>query len=563
MLEEYQQERIDFIKNILPYFGDKFILKGGTALSLYYGLNRYSEDLYFDCLTSNMNCINRLKQCKDFNKWNISIKKDTDTVFRFMIDYGSVSHLGKYPLKIEISSRNKSLLNSNKLKYNKFDNVNVYCIEDLIEMKAIATGNPFILEKYKIENLLKSEEEYKRYYEISIINAEKAIKQETPKAQELKGEVEALREMFNNKNFLKENYEVEVLGIKTTRKLKAMQSEKDFNAISEKIQSKIIQMLRQPDEFFTLESKERIRESNGRKNNAGEIEFLSANEIKLNFLVSVSGDDIHFKGVIITKDNHRFYPKNLNLESHRSLLVTDPFKVSSILTKLKNTFDKVSSLLENKVEELKKYENIIEAKNRYLENNTIDNYDRKPLIAMLKQDLLNMNDIFRIRQEKRKEGIKIEMDSQEIADLIPQYPKYLDEKGKLQVNAIAERKDESPLPVESLPKESKESKTDLEKEITEPKNTHLEQTAPQQEIQNIPTKKEDLQEKRKDLESKDENVAKISQNESIDIQEIAKNKIEIKDFKDKDNINNRMRILEQNMTSIQKKQHSKRMMGER
>lgn len=433
---------------------------------------------------------------------------------------------------------------------------------NIAEMKAIATGNPFILEKYKIENLLKSEEEYKRYYEISIINAEKAIKQETPKAQELKGEVEALREMFNNKNFLKENYEVEVLGIKTTRKLKAMQSEKDFNAISEKIQSKIIQMLRQPDEFFTLESKERIRESNGRKNNAGEIEFLSANEIKLNFLVSVSGDDIHFKGVIITKDNHRFYPKNLNLESHRSLLVTDPFKVSSILTKLKNTFDKVSSLLENKVEELKKYENIIEAKNRYLENNTIDNYDRKPLIAMLKQDLLNMNDIFRIRQEKRKEGIKIEMDSQEIADLIPQYPKYLDEKGKLQVNAIAERKDESPLPVESLPKESKESKTDLEKEITEPKNTHLEQSMPQQETQE-PTKKEDLQKKHKDLESKDENVAKISQNESIDIQEIAKNKIEIKDFKNKDNINNRMRILEQNMTSIQKKQHSKRMMGER
>ncbi|WP_272888799.1 nucleotidyl transferase AbiEii/AbiGii toxin family protein [Campylobacter devanensis] len=75
MLEEYQQERIDFIKNILPYFGGEFILKSGTALSLYYGLNRYSEDLDFDCLTSNMNCINRLKQCKDFNKWNISIKK--------------------------------------------------------------------------------------------------------------------------------------------------------------------------------------------------------------------------------------------------------------------------------------------------------------------------------------------------------------------------------------------------------------------------------------------------------------------------------------------------------
>lgn len=162
MLEEYQQERIDFIKNILPYFGDKFILKGGTALSLYYGLNRYSEDLYFDCLTSNMNCINRLKQCKDFNKWNISIKKDTDMVFIFIIDYGSVSHLGKYPLKIEISSRNKSLLNSNRLKYNKFDNVNVYCIEDLIEMKAAAfSGREKIRDFFDLGYLLK---EYPHYF---------------------------------------------------------------------------------------------------------------------------------------------------------------------------------------------------------------------------------------------------------------------------------------------------------------------------------------------------------------------------------------------------------------
>lgn len=167
MLEEYQQERIDFIKNILPYFGDKFILKGGTALSLYYGLNRYSEDLDFDCLTSNMNCINRLKQCKDFNKWNISIKKDTDTVFRFMIDYGSVSHLGKYPLKIEISSRNKSLLNSNILKYNKFDNVNVYCIEDLIEMKATAfSGRDKIRDFFDLGYLLK---EYPHYFKESTL----------------------------------------------------------------------------------------------------------------------------------------------------------------------------------------------------------------------------------------------------------------------------------------------------------------------------------------------------------------------------------------------------------
>lgn len=45
MLEKYQEDRINIMKSILPYFGDNFVLKGGTALSLYYGLNRYSEDI--------------------------------------------------------------------------------------------------------------------------------------------------------------------------------------------------------------------------------------------------------------------------------------------------------------------------------------------------------------------------------------------------------------------------------------------------------------------------------------------------------------------------------------
>lgn len=45
MLEKYQEDRINLMKSILPYFGDNFVLKGGTALSLYHGLNRYSEDI--------------------------------------------------------------------------------------------------------------------------------------------------------------------------------------------------------------------------------------------------------------------------------------------------------------------------------------------------------------------------------------------------------------------------------------------------------------------------------------------------------------------------------------
>lgn len=399
---------------------------------------------------------------------------------------------------------------------------------NIAEMKAIATGNPFILEKYKIENLLKNEEEYKRYYEISIINAEKTIKQETPKAEELKEEVEALREMFNNKNFLKENYEVEVLGIKTTRKQKEMQSEKDFNAISEKIQSKIIQMLRQPNEFFTLESKERILKDNGRKNNVGEIEFLSANDIKLNFLISVSSDNIYFKGVIITKDNKRFYPKNLHLESHRNLLVTDPFKLSSILTKLKNTFDRVSSLLEKKTEELRKCEDIIGAKSRFLANNTIENYDRKPLITMLKQDLLNMNDILRIRQEKRKEGIKIDMDSKEIAHLIPQYPKLLDERGKFN----------------SQNTQSINISENQESKMSDSTNRAISKVNWSEESQPIQCKTE--ADKKLKISDEEKYIALID-NKIIQIEEA---NIEFQTFDKEDELEYRIAILEQNQTNI-------------
>ena len=216
--------------------------------------------------------------------------------------------------------------------------------------------------------------------------------------------------------------------------------------------------------------------------------------------------------------------------------------------------------MEKKTEELKKCEDILGAKSRFLANNTIENYDRKPLITMLKQDLLNMNDIFRIRQEKRKEGIKIDMDSKEIAHLIPQYSKHLDEKGKLQINCITKNyENESSLSAESLPKESK---TDLVKETREPENTHLEQPTLQKETQNIPIK-EDLQEKSKELESKSENLAKNSQDKNQNTQEIAKTQIAIKDFTMQDNLANRMKILEQNMIQIQRKQHSKRVMGER
>ena len=157
MLEQYQKDRVKLIKEILPYLGDTFVLKGGTALSLYYGLNRYSEDIDLDCTTNNMNFINKLKRHKDFSNWNINIKKDTDTVFRAMIDYGATSHYGSYPLKIEVSSRNKDLLRSKTLNFENINGVNVYCVDELIKMKGVAfSGRDKIRDFYDLGYLLQT-----------------------------------------------------------------------------------------------------------------------------------------------------------------------------------------------------------------------------------------------------------------------------------------------------------------------------------------------------------------------------------------------------------------------
>lgn len=57
-----------------------------------------------------------------------------------MIDYGAKSHMGDYPLKIEVSSRNSKIL-SNIKDYVNIDGVNVYKIEKLAKMKINAIWN--------------------------------------------------------------------------------------------------------------------------------------------------------------------------------------------------------------------------------------------------------------------------------------------------------------------------------------------------------------------------------------------------------------------------------------
>lgn len=112
-LKEWQKDRLEIFNKILKKVRENFVLKGGTALLLDYGSDRFSEDIDLDSFADNMNIHNKIKE---YN-WELSIKKNTDTVYRLMVDYGATNDIGDYPLKIEISSRNKKLLKSKSLKY--------------------------------------------------------------------------------------------------------------------------------------------------------------------------------------------------------------------------------------------------------------------------------------------------------------------------------------------------------------------------------------------------------------------------------------------------------------
>ena len=158
-LAPYQEERIDRIKSILPVLGSDFILKGGTALGVYYGLDRYSEDIDLDATRTGANIMETLSAA---GVSGIRSKKHTDTVQRVMLDYGaSRPDGGEYPLKIEVSFRNVRGLEDDRFKINQFDGVWVYDISELVKMKVQAfSGRDKIRDLYDIGFLLREYSEH-------------------------------------------------------------------------------------------------------------------------------------------------------------------------------------------------------------------------------------------------------------------------------------------------------------------------------------------------------------------------------------------------------------------
>lgn len=106
-LNEREKFHEKLMESILKNLSDTpLVLKGGSALYLGYGLNRFSEDLDFDSLKK-LNLINKIKSSvpPDIVIDDIHIKKDTDTLSRYIVNYHIQGTNIEDVLKLEVSYR--------------------------------------------------------------------------------------------------------------------------------------------------------------------------------------------------------------------------------------------------------------------------------------------------------------------------------------------------------------------------------------------------------------------------------------------------------------------------
>lgn len=111
------------------------VLKGGTALYLGYGLNRFSEDLDFDC-HKKINFLGRVKSAipNGIILNDIHIKKDTYSVGRYMVRYVTKDNKEEQTLKLEISYRDTP----KESEVNVIEGMRIAKIERIIDNKLCA-----------------------------------------------------------------------------------------------------------------------------------------------------------------------------------------------------------------------------------------------------------------------------------------------------------------------------------------------------------------------------------------------------------------------------------------
>lgn len=120
---------LELMQELLDALSEKnLILKGGTALILFYGLDRFSKDLDFDCFY-NINIASVLKILRRFGEPNL--KKDTRFGKRIILHPYNIN----VPLKLDFSLRKRQFV-VQPLKIT--NSLYVYDINDLLLQKISA-----------------------------------------------------------------------------------------------------------------------------------------------------------------------------------------------------------------------------------------------------------------------------------------------------------------------------------------------------------------------------------------------------------------------------------------
>lgn len=126
-----QNEHVTVMRAVVRQLADlPLALKGGTALLLCYGLDRFSEDIDLDG-RKKVNLQNRLASVLErvTRTHDIRIVKDTDTVQRLKIRYETAKATGT--LKVEVSYR-QGFTDTDIVS---IDGVKTYAVARLIEQK--------------------------------------------------------------------------------------------------------------------------------------------------------------------------------------------------------------------------------------------------------------------------------------------------------------------------------------------------------------------------------------------------------------------------------------------
>lgn len=152
-IDTTEATHIALMQSITKSFNDlPIVLKGGTALLLCYGLDRFSEDLDLDA-NKKLNIITRVADTlsRHTEKHTIKVSKDTDTVQRLKIHY-SKNGLERF-LKIETSFRDPFKNEDTVI----IGGIKTYKIQNLIDQKVNAMmGRTKARDLYDVDFLLRT-----------------------------------------------------------------------------------------------------------------------------------------------------------------------------------------------------------------------------------------------------------------------------------------------------------------------------------------------------------------------------------------------------------------------